>query len=130
MAQEKFMINGLVIHQPDKDVGYSFETTYSEDSGRVYSGVANVSPLFTIERLSLSFTGISIKDGATLLQNVLPGYPFTAHYFSPYHGIWRDAKFYVGEGDLDIGTLKEKQEQYSHISFNMVSVEPVKGVRQ
>ena len=34
MAQDKIKMNGTVIWQPDKDMGYSFETTYTEGSTR------------------------------------------------------------------------------------------------
>ena len=35
MQDEVIMIDGIVIHQPDKDLQHSFVTTYSEDSVRV-----------------------------------------------------------------------------------------------
>ena len=62
MAQEKIKFNDVVIFQPDKDVGFAWETTYTEDSGRVVSGKARISPLFTVEAFTFSFTNIPVKE--------------------------------------------------------------------
>lgn len=51
MAQERMMMNNIVIHQPEKGLKYSTETKYSQDSGRVQSGEAHITPLFTVEQL-------------------------------------------------------------------------------
>ena len=46
-------MNGASIYQPDKDMGYNLETTYSEGSNRTQFGKALLTPLFTVEQLSL-----------------------------------------------------------------------------
>ena len=126
MAQERIKINGIVIRQPDEDMGYDFETTYTEDSGRVQSGVMHSSPLFTVESLSYEASDMTVEEMRTILRQIANGGSFTLHYWSPYYGAWRDDKFYVGKGSLNIGTLKASEERYTKLSFNMVGVNPIK----
>ena len=49
MAQDYLKINNVIIATPDEGLGYDFETTYSEDTGRVQNGVLHLTPLFTVE---------------------------------------------------------------------------------
>lgn len=125
MAQNKIKFNDVVIFQPDKDVGYAWETTYSEDSGRVVSGKARLTPLFTVEAFTYSFTDIPVSSIAEILQIVAKGKPFNMFYFSPYYGKWRTDKFYVGNGDAKIGTLKEGKERYSSASIKVTGMNAV-----
>lgn len=53
MQDEVIMIDGIVIHQPDKDLQHSFVTTYSEDSVRVQSGVGHFTPLLQLSRKAI-----------------------------------------------------------------------------
>ena len=46
---ERYKMNGASIYQPDKDMGYNLETTYSEGSNRTQFGKALLTPLFTVE---------------------------------------------------------------------------------
>ena len=41
--------NWVEIAQPDEELSFDWETTYSEDSGRVQTGENYVKPLFTVE---------------------------------------------------------------------------------
>lgn len=125
MAQEMVKINGVVIKQPDKGLGYDFETTYSDDSGRVQTGTAHVTPLFTVESFSYMASGLTSEEMSTILQMVAHGDNFTLHYRSPYYGAWRDDEFYVGRGSLALGSWEKDKERYTSLSFSMVGVNPI-----
>ena len=125
MAQTYIKINNTQIGQPDEGLGYDFETTYSEDSTRVQSGVLHATPLFTVEAFSYSASYLTVAEMKTILQAVAKGATFTLHYFSPYYGTWRDDEFYVGKGSLAIGRLNESGEIYESLSFNMIGVNPI-----
>lgn len=124
MEQEKITINGIAFRQPDEEMPYDFETTYTEDSARVISGPLHDTPLFTVERFTYSVSRISAEEMSKLLQNIVAQH-FMLHYFSPYYGTWRDDEFYVGKGSLKIRRVIKDSEHYSGISFNMVGVNPI-----
>lgn len=123
--QEKIKINGVDIFQPDEGIGYSFETTYSEDSGRVQSGSMNAVSYFTVEQLSYQATDVPIKKATEIIRMIAKGEAFTLHYYSLFYGVWRDGKFRVGKGSLNIGTLEEGNEKLSSLSFNMTGDDPL-----
>lgn len=123
--QDKIRINDIEIFQPDEGLKSSFETTYSEDSTRLQTGEANFTPLFTVEQYSYSATDIPIADASIIIQQVMTGEAFKLHYFSTYHGKWRDAMFRVGQGQYSIGTLEENGERLSSLSFNMTGESPI-----
>lgn len=125
MAQDRLKINGVEVKQPDTGLGYEFETTYSEDSGRVQNGVLFITPLFTVEAFSYSATDLTEAEMSQILQIVATGSKFTLHYRSPYYGGWRDGEFYVGKGSLSIGSWKENEERYDSLSFNMIGANPL-----
>lgn len=125
MAQEYIKINGTIIAQPDEGLGYNFETTYTEDTTRVQSGVLHLSPLFTAESFSYERGALTKEQMAVILQMVAKGKSFTLHYFSPYYGVWRDDLFYVGKGSLKVGRLNEEDELFEGLSFNMIGVNPI-----
>lgn len=123
--QDKIRINGIEIFQPDEGLGYNFETTYSEDSGRVQSGAMHAVSYFTVEQFSYQATEIPMSKATEILQMIAKGQPFTLHYFSVYYGRWRDGLFRVGKGSLNIGLLEEGNEKLSSLSFNMTGEEPL-----
>ncbi len=123
--QDCIKINNVKIRQPDEGLGFEFETTYTEDSTRVQSGVGHFTPMFTVESFSYEAAGVTLAEMKTILQLVAKGAYFTLHYFSPYYGQWRDDTFYVGKGSLSIGTLREDEELYDSLSFNMIGVNPI-----
>lgn len=123
--QNRIKMNGTEIYQPDEGLGYSFQTTYSEDSVRDQSGVGHFTPLSTVESLSYSASYISMADASRILRIVAKGETFTLHYYSPYYGVWRDDEFYVGQGQLSIGRLIENEEMLESLSFNMTGVIPI-----
>ena len=123
--QDKIKMNDTVIWQPDRGLGYSTETTYTEDSGRVINGRAHVTPLFTVEQLEYSASNVPVAEAARILQIIDAGRPFELHYFSLHYGTWRTARFYVGKGDSRILRLSEGKETVESLSFNMTGVEPI-----
>lgn len=124
--QDKIKINGIEIHQPDRgNLGYSFETTYSDDSTRVQSGEGHFTPLFTVEQLSYSATNVPAAEASKILQAVGKGHCFTLHYYSLFYGEWRDAEFYVGKGQSNFDNLVLDEECVESLSFNMTGVKPI-----
>lgn len=124
--QNYITINGVKIRQPDEGLGYSFETTYTEDSKRTQRGKLSVTPLFTAESFSYSATNVSVDEMKEILHEILKGKFFILHYWSPYYGEWRDDQFYVGKGSLSIKRLIASKELYESLSFNMIGRNPVK----
>lgn len=123
--QNKIMIDGIEIYQPDKGLQANFETTYTSDSGRVQSGAMRATPMFTVEQFSYTATDIPVAEASVIIQKIVKGNAFTLHYFSPYYGVWRDALFRVGRGQYSIGSLKEGGEKLESLSFNMTGDNPI-----
>ena len=74
MAQEKILFNGIAIKQPDSgDLESSFETTYTEDSGRPINGVLHITPLFTVESYSYSATNLTLQEMTQILKIIAKG---------------------------------------------------------
>ena len=125
MAQEYIRMNCIKIRQPDTGIAWNTETTYGQGSGRSMLGVAQVSPLFTVEALGYTATGVTAAEMKQILQIIAKGNIFNLHYFSPYFGEWRTDEFYVGKGDLSVRSLRESKETYDSISFQMTGVNPI-----
>ena len=125
MAQQRIMMNDIVIHQPDEGLKFNTETKYSQDSGRVQNGEAHITPLFTVEQYGYTATNVPQEKATEIIRIICTGKPFKLHYFSMYYGEWRDAMFYVGKGDFDISSLKEGEECVKTLSFNMTGVRPI-----
>lgn len=124
MAQDRYLFDNQDIVQPDKGLGYEFETTYSSDTTRVKSGPLHETALFTVEQLQFKASGVPLAKVAQLLQTVV-GRRFNFHYLSLYYGIWRTDTFYVGKQSLSIGEVCEGTELIDEISFNIVGVNPL-----
>ena len=123
--QNKITINGTEIRQPDTGLAYSFETTYTADSGRDTSGILHESAMFTVENFGYTASGLSASEMSQILALIAKGQRFTLHYMSPYYGTWRDDDFYVGKGSLSIGNWIEAEECYDSLSFNLIGVNPI-----
>lgn len=120
MIQDKIKMNGTVIWQPDKDMGYSFETTYTEGSTRSQAGEGHFTPMFTVEQYSYKASNIPVEEATKILRIIAKGATFTLHHFSLYHGTWRDDPFYVGKsGNISIGSLSDDGMYLKELSFNM-----------
>lgn len=124
MSQNKIKINNVVIPQPDTELNWDFETTYSEDSTRVRGGRINFTALFTVEALGYKRTGMTSAELSTLLRMIV-GKKFSLFYFSPYYAAWRTDTFYVGKGSLRIGELDDTSGRYDSVEFNMIGVNPI-----
>lgn len=122
---ERFTMDNVAVRQPDSGLGYSFETTYTQDATRVQSGKGYFTPMYTVEQLSYKATGLSAAEMSQILKIIAKGRKFQLHYFSPYYGAWRDAPFYVGKGSLDIGYLNDTTGTFDSLSFNMTGVNPI-----
>lgn len=118
-------MNGVVIRQPDEDLGWNWETTSREDSRRSYVGVLYDTPLFTVEQLSYRATDLTEAEMSQILQIIDTGRTFTLHYHSPHYGCWRNAPFRVGKGSCVVGYYDQDEGVYSELSFNMTGVEPL-----
>ena len=124
MAQQTIKINGKTIHQPDS-FKFSFATTSTEGSERLMSGETYNEPMFTVESYAYEGSDISISEMSRLLQMIVNQRKVQLYYFSVYYGRWREAPFYVTQGSVDIGTLKEGEEKYKSLSFNIIGVNPL-----
>mgnify|MGYP006864472901 FL=1 len=123
---EKIQMNGTVIWQPDKDMAYSFVTTYSEGSNRTQYGNGRFTPLFTVEQYGYSAKNVPQAEATRILKIIAKGHTFTLHHFSLYYGTWRNDPFYVGKsGSITIGELTPDRKYISNLSFNMTGVNPI-----
>ena len=123
---EKIQRNGTVIWQPDKDMAYSFVTTYSEGSNRTQYGNGRFTPLFTVEQYGYSAKNVPQAEATRILKIIAKGHTFTLHHFSLYYGTWRNDPFYVGKsGSITIGELTPDRKYISNLSFNMTGVNPI-----
>lgn len=123
MAKEMIKMNGISIQQPDKDMAYSFATTYSEGSNRTQYGDGRFTPLFTVEQYEYTAKNVPANKVTEILRIIVKGKTFTLHHYSLYHAEWRDDPFYVGKsGNITIGELSEDGKRVSELSFNMTGV--------
>lgn len=126
MAQQKYKINDVVIFQPDQELEWSFETTYTADSTRTQNGVGHFTEMFTTESFQYKASHVPVSEWSKISQMII-GKKFNLWAWNPHFGKWMSHRCYVGTGSLEIGTLEEKQEKYSSISFNMVDINPLEA---
>ena len=70
---ERYKMNGASIYQPDKDMGYNLETTYSEGSNRTQFGKALLTPLFTVEQYSYEASNVPVVETNKILKIIAKG---------------------------------------------------------
>lgn len=124
MAQKKILINNTSIWQPDKDLAWNHETTYTPDSTRTQVGEGHFTEMFTTESFSYSGSNIPVPEVKKILQMIV-GKKYDLYAFNPYFGEWMTMKCYTGQGSLNIGSLKDGGERISSLSFNMVDLKPL-----
>lgn len=124
MDQQKIMINNTVIWQPDADLEWSHETTYTPDSTRTQDGVGHFTEMFTTESLGYSGSDIPVNEVSKILQMIV-GKKYDLYAFNPYFGRWMTMRCYTGKGTLNIGTLEADGEKISTLSFNMIDINPL-----
>lgn len=117
--------DGVEIAQPECGMGYSYETTYTEDSGRVQSGTAIVAPMFTVKSYSYSRTHPTVAQVAQILSFIVGGGKYEMYAFNPKTGTWGWDVYYTGKGDMSIGYLTPDGGHYDSFSFNAVGVKPI-----
>jgi len=125
MPQNRIKLNNFDEVQPT-EMNYSWETTSTEDSGRAMSGRMYDTPMFTVEAFDVKYSHLTIAQCRAILQEIVkrPTRPyFNLHYFSPFHGVWRTAKFGVSQGSLNVKTLKSGEEDFTEISCRFVGRE-------
>lgn len=129
MAQQKITIDGVEIWQPDADLEWNYETTYTSDSTRSQSGEGVFTEMFTTQSFAYAATDVPADEVKKLLQLVV-GRKFQLHCFCPYFGTWITATCYVGQGTLSVHTIEQGGERMSSVSFNMIDVHPLSPVRE
>lgn len=122
---DKFKMGGTKVWSPDKDLQYSFATTYSEGSQRTQYGKAIVVPLFTVEQYGYKATNIPLIEANKILKMIVKGKKFPLQHFSIYYMEWRIEDFYVAKGQMNIGELSDDRKYLSELSFNMTGVNPI-----
>lgn len=122
---ERYKMNGASIYQPDKDMGYNLETTYSEGSNRTQFGKALLTPLFTVEQYSYEASNVPVVETNKILKIIAKGKTFNLYHWSLYHMAWRTDPFYVGKASLTIGEISQDLKFVSKISFNMQGANPL-----
>lgn len=122
---ERYEMNGASIYQPDKDMGYNLETTYSEGSNRTQFGKALLTPLFTVEQYIYEASNVPVVEANKILKIIAKGKTFNLYHWSLYHMAWRTDPFYVGKASLTIGEISPDLKFVSKISFNMQGVNPL-----
>lgn len=126
MAQQRYKINNTDIWQPDKDLTWSYETTYTSDSTRTQDGVGHFTEMFTTESFSYKATHVPIAEWTKISQMIV-GKKYNLYAFNPHFGKWMTMRCYTGKGSLQIGDLEEGCETYSSISFDMVDIIPLEN---
>lgn len=116
---------GTEIAQPDSGLQFNYETTYTEDSGRVQSGEAVVAPMFTVKAYGYSKTNPTTQEVATILGFIANGGKFEMFCFNPKTAQWEWDVYYVGQGSMNIGSLDPLSGHYSGFSFNAIGVNPI-----
>lgn len=125
MAQKRIKINDVEIWQPDEELDWNFEETYTQDSGRTQDGVNHITPMFTTQSFGYRAKEIPAAECAKILQ-MIRGNNFKLYAFSPYYGEWKTMTCSVGKGSLKQKTLIKDGERMSSLSFNMVDKNPLR----
>lgn len=124
MAQNKILINGIEIWQPDEELQWSYETTYTPDATRTQNGVGHFTPMFTTESFGYPATYMPAEEWAKISQMII-GREYDLFAYNPHFGKWMTMRCYTGQGSLNIKTLVEGDEMFSSVSFNMVDIVPL-----
>lgn len=117
--------DGVEIAQPDSGLGFNYETTYTEDSGRIQVGLAIVAPMFTVKSYSYAKSYPTTEEVAQILAYIAKGAKFEMYAFDPLTNTWGWDAYYVGQGSMSIGILTEDGGSYDDFAFNAIGVEPI-----
>lgn len=120
MAQNRIKLNGQEIFQPVKGISWNFEKTYSSDATRTQSGKGKFKSLFWVQSFEYEAKDIPLSEASKILKIVIDNEYFNLYCANPYSGKWETIECYVGQGSVDIGTLKSGKEKLSSLKFNMI----------
>lgn len=124
MAQQKIKINGVEIWQPDVDLAWDYETTYTPDSNRTQDGTGHFTEMFTTQSFGYKASFVPVAEWSKISKMII-GRKFDLYCFNPHFGKWMSHRCYVGKGSLQIKSLEENHERYSSISFSMIDIKPL-----
>lgn len=119
--QDKLKFNGKTVAQPD-DYSPNLATTSTDDSERDMFLTMHNTPIGTVESYSLKWTWLTPKQMSEILTEVLNKKSFTAHYFDIITGKWRDGEFYASNFSAPAMSLKDGEEMWDELSFNMIGI--------
>lgn len=125
MAQKRIKINDVEIWQPDEELEWNYETTYTQDSGNTQDGVAHITPMFTKQSFGYRAAEMPADECSKILK-MITGKEFKLYAFSPYYAEWKTITCYVGKGSLKQKTLIKDGERMSSLSFNMIDIKPLR----
>lgn len=124
---ERYSFDGWDKVQPNENIAVDFETTYTEDSGRVISGIMMGDPLFTVESIGFEFFSLTLEEVSELQQIIIgrsgKAY-YELHYLSDYYGRWRTDTFYTGRGSKNLQKIRNDDGTYN-LKFNAIGVNPI-----
>lgn len=125
--QNYITFNGVRVAQPDEENGYSavLATTSTDDSDRDMSLVMHNTPIGTVIGYDLKWTWITAAEAAEILQQVVNKSQFTMHYFDIYDAQWKDGLFYASNFNSPAFSLREGEEYWSELSFNVRGIYPL-----
>lgn len=123
--QDVFKINGITVAQPDEDLSYSWETTYTDDSTRTQTGAGHFTRMFTVESYTYKASALTASEAAQIMQQIVYGRSYTAHVFSPRLNCWCDIPCYTGKGSMSCKTWVSGGERFADLTFNMIGVNPI-----
>lgn len=123
--QDYLKFNGIRIKQPDED-GYTaiLSTTSTEDSDRDMALIMHNTPIGTVAGYNLKWRYLTLQEAVEILSQVLNKPSFTAHYLDILTGKWRDDEFYASNYNAPVHTLKDGEERWKELSFNIRSINP------
>lgn len=123
--QDFLKFNDVKIAQPDED-GYAavLSTTSTEDSDRDMQLIMHNTPIGTVEGYNLKWRWLSPQEASQILQQVLNRPQFKVHYFDILTAKWRDGEFYATNFNAPARSLKDSEECWDELSFNIIGVNP------
>lgn len=122
--QEYIKINNKLIKQP-AEYAVNLATTSTDASGRNQFLKMMNTPVGTVNSYSLKWQYLTTEELSGILQEVINKSQFLVHYEDAYEGIWKDGYFYASNFNAPCKTLKENEEKWESLSFNIIGVEAI-----
>ena len=126
MAQEKYSFDGFTPDRQPSDVEPMWAITSTADSGNSQFGVTTNKVMFTKEAFKVTFEeALYADDMSGILQAIMGKNSIQFHYFSPYHGAWRTARFYVANINCSKIMVKDGREHIKGLTFQVTAINPI-----